>query len=560
MFRRTFKIFLYVILAVIILPLFLVAGLFFGITPRLPSPPEISKNIFAEAEPIEPDSGLYVLDNNWIRQNRYGLWELYTEGDAFNRGVAVGKLSKKLIHYQEEVFIEQINKVVPSRAFQRILLTSIAWMNRKMYELVSEEFRKEVYGISLSAPNKFNNNGPAYVRMLNYHAAHDIGHAMQSYYLVGCSSFAAWDDKSADSSLLLGRNFDFYFGDDFSRNKIIEFVKPDTGFSFAFITWGGMAGVVSGMNDQGLTITINAGTLEIGRKAATPVTLVAREILQFAGTIDDAVEIASSRRINVSETFMIGSAENNSAILIEKKPGAQFVYESDSSVILCTNHFQSENLAEENENIENRNENATGYRYKRLQELVNRDSVITPTRVASILRNKYGLKDASIGYGNEKALNQFIAHHGVIFDPDKRIIWISTAPNVMGAFVAYDLNNMFSMPCPPEKNLPIDLIDLEIPEDSFLSSNAYSNFLEYKMLSNSIRTQMKAKKEVEDVVIEEMVSYNPDYFDAYLIAGDYYFYRKSYEKALINYKIALSKEINSKSVSEYLEQQISHCK
>lgn len=560
MFRRILKIVLYVILVLIAIPLIIFAGLYLGIKPRLPEPPEVSKNIYTEIQPTQPDSGLYVLDRNWFRQNRYGLWELYVEGEPFNRGVAAGKLSEDLVRYQEEVFINQINKIIPSKGLQRILLTTIAWMNRKVPAQIAEEFKEEIFGISLSASEEFNKYGTPYLRLLSYHAAHDIGHALQSYNLAGCSSFAVWNNRSSDSSLLIGRNFDFYFGDDFAKNKIIEFVKPDSGFNFVFITWGGMIGVVSGMNDQGLTVTINAGTLKIGRKASTPVTLVAREILQFAATIDDAIAIASSRRINVSEIFMIGSAFDNKSILIEKEPDAQAIYESDSSVLLCTNHFQAASLADETSNIENRTENATGYRYLRLQELVNDQPILTPNAVASILRDKYGLNNEPIGYGNEKALNQFIAHHAVIFKPDERIVWISTAPNVMGTYMAYDLNAIFSMEGPPEENIPVDRTDMEIPADTFLKEKAYFEFLTYKTLSDSINRQINDNKEVSDDIIDKMISCNPDYFNAYLQAGDYYFYWKDYEKARINYKIALSKETNTKSISAYLEHQISQCK
>jgi hypothetical protein len=538
----------------------MIAGLYMGITPKLPSPPPVGKNIYANLIPAETDSGLFVLHGNWIRQNRYGLWEMYVKGDAFNRGVAAGKLSEKLVRFQEKVFIEQINNVVPSKALQRILLSAIAWMNRKMPDQIADEFKKEIYGISLSASEDYNQYGPPYARILNYHAAHDIGHALQSYYLLGCSSFAVWNERSTDSTLLIGRNFDFYFGDDFSRNKIIEFVTPDTGFNFAFITWGGMAGVVSGMNEHGLTVTINAGTLEIGRKAATPVTLVAREILQFAGTIDQAVSIASSRNINVSETFMIGSADRNEAILVEKKPSVQYLVEPDSSAIICTNHFQSKILYGEPENIENMTDNATGYRFQRMQELVNQKPVLSAADVASILRDKKGLHDIPIGYGNEKAINQFIAHHAVIFNPAKRIIWVSTAPNVMGAFMAYDLNEIFAMRDPPQKNQSIDRRVLEIPSDNFLNSSYYYDYLDYKNLSDSINLQMNSGKVIQDELINRMISDNPEYFKTYMQAGDYYFSQKNYEKAQNNYKLALTKEVNSLSTREYIQTQLSKCK
>ncbi len=560
MLKPWFKIAVISIAILIAIPLLLVLGLFLGITPKPPSPPSVPLNLFSDMEPIEHENGLLVLEENWLRQNRYGLWEMYIEGDAFNRGVVAGKLSERLVRYQEEVFIAQIHKVIPSKSLQRILLSAIAWMNRKMPEQVLEEFKKEIYGISLSASEDFNTYGPAFARMLNYHGAHDIGHAMQSYYLVGCSSFAAWNNRTSDSSLLIGRNFDFYFGDDFSRHKIIEFVKPEIGYNFAYITWGGMAGVVSGMNDKGLTITINAGTLKIGRRAATPVTLVAREILQFAKTIHEADSIANSRKINVSETFMIGSAIDNKATLIEKKPEEQYTYTSDSSILLCTNHFQSEKLAIQVDNIENRDNNATGYRFHRLQELVNMEQELKPGSVASILRDKDGLGNTRIGYGNEKALNQFIAHHAVIFEPAKKILWISTAPNVMGNYLAYNLDSIFASAGPPEVNRSVDQVELEIQADTFLHTQSYLNFLEYKRLSDSIRTQIDSENEVDEITIDKLIVANPEYFEAYMLAGDYYFSRKNYEKALINYKLALHKETNSKSVSDYIEEQITHCK
>src|SRR5690606_42124826 len=58
--------------------------------------------------------------------------------------------------------------------------------------------------------------------------------------------------------------------------------------------------------------------------------------------------------------------------------------------------------------------------------------------------NKKGLDNASIGYGNEKALNQLLAHHGIVFKPAERLVWVSSNPYQLGEFVAYNLNTVFS--------------------------------------------------------------------------------------------------------------------
>src|SRR5690606_27377897 len=114
-----------------------------------------------------------------------------------------------------------------------------------------------------------------------------------------------------------------------------------------YITWAGFIGVVSGMNDQGLTVTINAAKSSIPTGAATPVSLVAREILQYAADIDEAIVIAHRRNMFVSESFLIGSARDHKSVVVEKTPDTLAVYDPGSDEVICTNHYQSNLLAKE---------------------------------------------------------------------------------------------------------------------------------------------------------------------------------------------------------------------
>src|SRR5690606_20508039 len=129
--------------------------------------------------------------------------------------------------------------------------------NRQLYQHVTNEYKTEIYGVSRYASDGFDFVAPKYLRTLYLHGAHDIGHALTDLSLVGCTSFAVWGDKTDDGSLLIGRNLDFYAGDKFAEDKIVYFMRPEKGHPFMSVSWPGMSGVVSGMNLEGLTVTIN---------------------------------------------------------------------------------------------------------------------------------------------------------------------------------------------------------------------------------------------------------------------------------------------------------------
>ncbi len=521
--------------------------------------PEVSNTEMLNQNPNIIAENVCQLGNNWIRKNSYDLWEMYVEGDGEERGIIIGKLSKDLIRYQEEVFVQEIQKYISSDAYLGFLRVLVAYFNRNIYKHIPEEYIKEIHAISLSASSEYNIYGPPFLRILNYHAAHDIGHALQNYALIGCTSFALWGEYTTNGSIYAGRNFDFYFGNAFAKEKIVEFVKPTKGYPFAFITWGGMIGAVSGLNIEGLSVTINAAKSDIPTSSAAPVSLVAREILQYASDIEGAWNIAKKRKMFVAESFLVTSAKDGRAIIIEKSPAKIDSFAVKSGKLLCTNHFQSKSFENDSKNLQNRYENATGYRFERLQELVSITNKFNEDSIACILRDLKGLKNQAIGMGNEKAINQMISHHSVIFNPEEKIMWVSTPPDVFQDYIAYDLDIIFdSLAKYPRHTMYIP--ELTIKGSDFIKTAGYNNYYKYKKLDLQIRQSIKKKKKVSEDKLLNVINYNPDYYKAYSLVGDYYYSQHEFEKAIDLYNKALKKEINAVPVKKQIESKIQTCK
>jgi len=496
----------------------------------------------------ELSPGFYSLNNSWFRKSKSGLFEMYVEGEGFESGVINGKLSKELVVRQEDHFSEQINTMIPSSFTRNYLKYLIGWFNRHLGENIKQEYRDEIFGVSTSASPKYQYLGTNYQRILNYHAAHDIGHALQNLALVGCTSFGTWGGQSADSTMIIGRNFDFYVGDKFAEDKIVAFFNPVHGHKFMTVTWGGFIGAVSGMNEEGLSVTINAAKSDYPTGSATPVSIVTREILQYAKNINEAIAIAKSRKMFVSESFLVASAADNKAVIIEKTPDDLDVYDPKKDFIVCTNHFQSKGLVQSEKNKQQIEESASPYRYERLMELLHNNGKNTVQKTVNILRDRKGLHNTDIGDGNEKAINQLIAHHSIVFEPQKRIVWVSTAPWQLGQYVAYDLKKVFGL-SGLKQDIEIADSSLTIAADSFLLTSAYQDFVRFRKFKQRITNG-------ETVDADSVVASNPQFYNAYVLAGDYLYKRKDYKKALPFYQRALTKVIATKKEEEHIKDQV----
>src|SRR5690606_34497388 len=125
--------------------------------------------------------------------------------------------------------------------------------------------------------------------------------------------------------------------------------------------------------------------------AKTPISIVAREILQYATTIDEAITIARKREVFVSEALMVGSAKDRKAVLIEMSPENFGVFEVANNELVCTNHFRSEAYANDENNKQHILESHSQYRFDRMEEILSEQPKMRSEEHTSELQSRENL-------------------------------------------------------------------------------------------------------------------------------------------------------------------------
>jgi len=126
------------------------------------------------------------------------------------------------------------------------------------------------------------------------------------------------------------------------------------------------------------------------------------------------------------------------------------------------------------------------------------------------------------------------------------MIWVSSSPYNLGAFVAYNLNEIFGKK--NKDNFTSRSIDsLVIPADEFLNSEEYADFKIYREVNKEIIQLIKSENysQISDEAIENYRELNPDFWEVHYRAGLIYYHQKRYTLAKEALNKALAREITT---------------
>jgi len=446
-------------------------------------------------------------------ERREGLMVVRLKGKPFDMGYSSGRLLTEQTHTLESEFLEMVRGYVPQDWKIRLLKNYITYRNRHLSEFIPVEYRLQLLGSTFGCPDIHPQFGDYYDRVLNYHAAQDVSYMMIDNPLVsraGCTAFAAWGSETEGRRLIAGRNFDWEAAEVFSRDRMVILCEPDGGIPFISLAWAGMAGVVSGMNRAGVSVVINGAPCALPDETATPVAMVAREVLQKTRNLAEALEIIRGAKVFVSTIWLVGSRADGKFVVVEKTPEITAVREPAKDTIIAANHFQTDGLKGVERNTNFMTESTSVSRYARMDELLREGrGTHNAGRAAEILRDRRLPGGTAVGEMHRGTLNAGIATHSAVMDLTEGIFWAASPPHQLGRFVAFNVNDF-------ERRLP----ERALPADAALASGQQEKVRKARTLLRSGTSALKqgdAQTALKSA--EEAEGLNPGFYQNAALRG-----------------------------------------
>jgi predicted choloylglycine hydrolase len=435
----------------------------------------------------------------WIDKEQAGIHQLILSGPPYERGLKAGQLTKHLLLKQEDELNRQLDPLLPKKWMrQAAVLTLIAWF-QGIDKYFKPEYVEEMYGVSKSAPDKYNYLADPFTRQIAYHGLHEVGQMMvdQGFEGMGCTVAAVKRGKN----WILGRNFDFEGGRIFDTEKIMKWVFPEKGNAFVHVIWAGMVGAVTGVNEKGVYISINAAGSDDYRRVGVPSTLVILQVLQEANTTAEAVKILEEAPVFISDIYVVNDRSGDLRV-VEKTPRrvANYALKGNGAV---ANHLVSNAFKFDKTNNWRKEELTTIARLERAQKLAEDVSPAvdlddTAKAVLSILRDKgVDEKGRPLNLGNRRAIDALIATHSVVYDGVRGILYVGKGPALAGEFLGYDLKSSFAGKHPVRAGT--------LPHDPAVSDQDFFEYKENTSLIAQAHRLVKIHKCVEGLGLLESV-------------------------------------------------------
>ncbi|MBN9524452.1 hypothetical protein J0H58_39045 [bacterium] len=166
---------------------------------------------------------------------------------------------------------------------------------------------------------------------------------------LGCSTVVVEPGRSKTGAPLFGRNFDWMPTKGIHEHTLVAVYRGTGKKAFAAVNVTPISGVVSGMNEAGLCLTINEIHLRRSKDKApfnwggTPLLLSFRRVLEECGTVAEAERLL--RGMERTTSCCLTVCDVTGGAVFEITPKTLAVRPTENGVCCCTNHFRTDELS-----------------------------------------------------------------------------------------------------------------------------------------------------------------------------------------------------------------------
>lgn len=151
-------------------------------------------------------------------------------------------------------------------------------------------------------------------------------HALPDLTSTTCASFSAAGPATSDGRLIQIRNLDWAIQSDVQRYAALFVYHPIRGHAFVNVGWLGFIGVISGMNEAGLSVSeVGAESAEAGLDGV-PMPFLLRRILEESDDLRGAVEIVRVGPRTMGYNYLFSDAKARQAVALETNRSRSAVF------------------------------------------------------------------------------------------------------------------------------------------------------------------------------------------------------------------------------------------
>jgi outer membrane lipoprotein-sorting protein len=131
--------------------------------------------------------------------------------------------------------------------------------------------------------------------------------------LFHCSGFALFGRATEGGHLYHGRVLDYLRGFGLEQNAVVMVVQPDQGNAWVNVSYAGMIGTVTAMNEKQVAIGEMGGRGQ-GRWDGKPMAELLREVMEKANTLEEAVAILRKGPRTCEYYYVVSDAKTKQAV------------------------------------------------------------------------------------------------------------------------------------------------------------------------------------------------------------------------------------------------------